>query len=88
MDEACLAFPVLASKTEDARVFFDELETQRKSAYAASEQRINITRESWHLQQTPQGDLLLVSLETPASPMRWRSSRNRKTSLTGGSSSG
>jgi hypothetical protein len=65
MDQVCFSLSVLADKTEDARAFFRELETQRKSAYAASEQRINILKESWHLQQTPQGDLLLAYIESP-----------------------
>ena len=65
MDQVCFSLPVLADKTEDARAFFRELETQRKSAYATSEQRINILKESWHLQQTPQGDLLLAYIESP-----------------------
>ena len=33
MDRVCFAFPVLEGKTEDARAFFEELETQRKDAY-------------------------------------------------------
>jgi hypothetical protein len=65
VDRVCFALPVLEGNTEDARAFFKELETQRKSAYAASEQRINITKESWHIQQTPQGDLLLAYIESP-----------------------
>ena len=60
MDRVCFALPVLEGKTEDARAFFRELETQRKGAYTASEQRINITKEAWYIQQTPQGDLLLA----------------------------
>ncbi len=32
---------------------------------SASEERINITKESWHIQQTPQGDLLLAYIESP-----------------------
>ena len=65
MDQVCFALPVLEDKTEDARAFFEELETQRKSDYAASEQRINISKESWHLQPTPRGDLLLAYIESP-----------------------
>ena len=43
MDQVCFALPVLEDKTEDARAFFDGLETQRKSAsYAASEQPVAI----------------------------------------------
>jgi hypothetical protein len=65
VDQVCFALPVLEDKTEDARAFFEELETQRKSDYAASEQRINISKESWHLQHSPQGDLLLAYIESP-----------------------
>jgi hypothetical protein len=65
VDQVCFALPVLEDKTEDARAFFEELETQHKSDYAASEQRINITKESWHLQHSPQGDLLLAYIESP-----------------------
>ena len=65
MDRVCFALPVLEGKTEDARAFFEELETQRKGAYAASERRINITKEAWYIQQTPQGDLLLAYIESP-----------------------
>lgn len=41
------------------------METQRKSDYADSERRISIFKESWHLQHTPQGDLLLAYIESP-----------------------
>ncbi len=37
MDRVCFALPVLEGKTEDARAFFRELETQRKSAYSSSQ---------------------------------------------------
>ena len=65
MDQVCFALPVLEDKTEEARAFFEELETQRKSDYAASEQRINISKESWYLQHSPHGDLLLAYTESP-----------------------
>jgi hypothetical protein len=42
-----------------------ELEGPRKQAFAASERRIDITKESWYLQQSPQGDLLLAYMESP-----------------------
>jgi hypothetical protein len=53
MDQVCFALPVLAGKTEAAHAFFGELEGERKNAFTASEQHINITKESWHLQHTP-----------------------------------
>ena len=65
MDQACFALHVLEDNTEDARSFFEGLETQRKSDYAASEQRINISKESWYLQHTARGDMLLAYIENP-----------------------
>ena len=65
MDQTCFALPLMEDKAEDARAFFEELETRRKDEYAGSERRVNITEESWHLQHTPQGDLLLAYIESP-----------------------
>jgi hypothetical protein len=65
MDQVCFALPVLSGKTEATHAFFGALEGERKSAFTTSEQRINITKESWHLQHTPQGDLLLAYIESP-----------------------
>ena len=65
MDHVCFALPVLPGKTEGARAFMEELEGSRKAAYAASEQRIGIVKESWYLQQTAGGDLLVAYMESP-----------------------
>src|SRR5205823_6168558 len=65
VDQVCLALPVLPGKTEALRDFMRELEGPRKQAFAASERRIDITKESWYLQSTPQGDLLLAYMESP-----------------------
>ncbi len=37
MDQICLVLPILPGKTEDARAFQRELETERKADYARSE---------------------------------------------------
>src|ERR671933_481828 len=65
MDRICFALPILPGKTEDARAFQRELNGPRKSDYAASEQRIGITREYWFLQQSPQGAMFLAYMESP-----------------------
>ncbi len=65
MDHICFALPIQPGKTEDARAFQRELDGPRKTDYAASEERINIVREYWFLQQTPQGDMLLAYMESP-----------------------
>ncbi len=45
MDHICVVFPLLPGKTEEARAFQRELDTERKGAYDQSERRIGITKE-------------------------------------------
>ena len=65
MDQVCFALPVLSGSTETARAFMRDLESERKREFAASERRIDITKESWYLQSIPGGDLLLAYIESP-----------------------
>lgn len=65
MDQVCFALPLVPGKTEAARAFMRELEGPRKAQFAASEKRIDITKESWYLQQTPNGDLFVAYMESP-----------------------
>ena len=65
MDHICFALPILPGKTQDAQAFQRELDGPRKADYAASEQRIDIVKEHWFLQQTPQGDMFLAYMESP-----------------------
>ena len=83
VDRVCFTLPLLEGKTEDARAL---LETQRKCAYAASERRINITKEVWYAQQTPPGDLLRACIESPDFADALGMFRSPNTSSTGGSS--
>ena len=65
MDQVCFALPVVDGQTQVARAFFSELEHQRKDEFDRSERRIGIGKESWYLQQTPNGDLLIGYMESP-----------------------
>jgi hypothetical protein len=47
----CGAFPLLPGKTEAGREFAEALKRQ------------GVTRESWFLQETPQGDMVVVYFE-------------------------
>jgi hypothetical protein len=60
MDQTIFALPILPGQSAAARAFLTELEGPRKSQYAASEQRLGLTKEVWAIQQTPQGDLYVV----------------------------
>jgi hypothetical protein len=64
MDQICLVLPILANKTEDARAFQRELDTDRKADYDRSERRIGITKEVWYIASLPDGDLLVAYLES------------------------
>ena len=64
MDQICLALPLLPGKTEDARAFQRELDTDRKAAYDRSERRIGITKEVWYLAALPSGDHLIAYMES------------------------
>jgi len=64
MEYALFALPIQSGKTDAARTFQRELEGQRKAQYAASEQRLGITKEVWALQQTPMGDFFVVFFQS------------------------
>jgi hypothetical protein len=57
-----MAFPIPAGKTEQWKTFMAELMGPRKGEFAASRRSLGV-RERTFLQHTPQGDLVLVTLE-------------------------
>ena len=59
------AFPVLAGKTDTAKAFAKEVAGGRRRDYTESQARGGITRETWSLQSTPDGDFVLVWFEAP-----------------------
>jgi len=60
MDQALFALPILPGKTEAARAFLQEQEGPRKQELAACGQSVGIVKETWAIQQTPQGDFFVV----------------------------
>lgn len=68
MEYALFALPIYGGKSAAARTFLAKLETERKSAYAASEQRLGITRELWAIQTTPEGELFVVFFQADDIP--------------------
>jgi hypothetical protein len=65
---ALFALPIEAGKSEAARAFLHALETEHKAAYAQSERRLDITKEVWAIQTTPQGDLFVVYFQSEDIP--------------------
>jgi hypothetical protein len=60
MDQALFALPILPGKTKAARAFLHELGGPRKQELAACGRSVGITKETWAIQQGPQGDLFVV----------------------------
>ena len=62
----CGAFPVLPGKVEAARAFAKEAMGPQRSGFDESQRRGGITRETWSIQETPDGKaLVLVWFESP-----------------------
>jgi hypothetical protein len=62
------AFPVLPGKEQAAREFAETLGSTRRDDAGEFFRRYSVTRESWHLQQTPQGSFIIVVTELGAAP--------------------
>ncbi|MGZ5178402.1 MAG: hypothetical protein ACXWCW_30120, partial [Burkholderiales bacterium] len=62
------AFPVLAGKEDAARRFAESVSGPRKQDTASFLQAFGVRRESWHLQQTPQGTFIIVVTDVEEPP--------------------
>ena len=56
-------FPIQAGKESDARAFAAETVGARRQEFEAHLVRSGVTRETWALQETPMGSLMLVWFE-------------------------
>ncbi len=65
MDQVCLVLPIKEGRSDAARAFMRELESERKAEYAVSELRIGIDKEAWYMASTPAGDQFVAYMETP-----------------------
>jgi hypothetical protein len=56
-------FPIQAGKEDAARAFAAETFGPRRADFAAHLARAGVTRETWSLQETPMGSLMVVWFE-------------------------
>ena len=56
-------FPITPGKEEDARAFAAETAGPRRADLAEHLTQVGVTRETWTLQETPMGSLMLVWFE-------------------------
>ncbi|PIQ25854.1 hypothetical protein COW36_22210 [bacterium (Candidatus Blackallbacteria) CG17_big_fil_post_rev_8_21_14_2_50_48_46] len=57
-------FPILPGKTDRVREIAQGLSGEHATAFDQSQKSLGVPVESWHIQQTPMGDFLLVYLES------------------------
>ena len=62
MDQALFALPILPGQTEAARAFLREMDGPRKAQWDACVRQVGVTKETWAIQQTPQGDIFVVHM--------------------------
>src|SRR5581483_12422639 len=65
MDHVCMAFPVLAGRTDDARFFMRQLDCARRAEFEAFERRLGVSKALWFFAQHPSGDQLISYAEIP-----------------------
>jgi len=63
MQTFCVAFPLLPGKTEAGKEFAKACMGPRRVEFAEALKTRGVTKESWFLQKTPQGDLMIVHFE-------------------------
>ncbi len=61
----CAMFPILPGKTEQLKEAGARLSGELADEFDKSQQHLQVPVESYHIQQTPMGDFLLVYLECP-----------------------
>ena len=60
MDQALFTLPILPGKTEAARAFLQEMDGPRKSQLVECGKSMGVSKETWAIQQTPQGDMYVA----------------------------
>jgi hypothetical protein len=73
MTSVSLAFPIRLDKVEQARRWGEEKRGSHRADGIESNRRIGMTRESWYLQLTPDGALLIFTGESPDLPAAFAS---------------
>jgi len=63
MPAFCAALPILPGKTETGREFAKTCMGAKHTEFAEALKRHGVTKESWFLQKTPQGDMIIVHFE-------------------------
>ena len=64
MASLAMALPLLSGKTEAWKRWVQDMAGARLREFQASRKRLGITREASFLQQTPQGDMAILYIET------------------------
>ena len=65
MESFCGAFPVLKGKEKAGREYAETCMGSRRKECLEYFQRVGLMKQSWHLQNLPQGTVVLVYFEAP-----------------------
>ncbi len=62
--QLCIAFPLLPSKAAEAKALAKTLKGPKRKEFEKAEKRLKTTKETWFLQASPQGNLVLTYFES------------------------
>jgi len=63
MGERMFAIPILPGKTEQAKEFFATMNGARRAEAEAAGKRHGLRKETFFIQSSPQGDMILIYIE-------------------------
>ncbi|MGI8632818.1 MAG: hypothetical protein ACR2NA_09795 [Solirubrobacterales bacterium] len=65
-----VAFPILPGKVDAARSFANETLGERRSAFEEFQKRADVARETWSIQELPEGGSLMLVYFEAANPAK------------------
>lgn len=65
MPSTAMMFPIKPGQAAAAREFAAEILGPRRAAWETSAKALGFTRDEWHLQSTPGGDVVIAFFESP-----------------------
>ncbi len=64
LESIIVAVPILPGKTQAVKKYFETLTSKKWTDFCKSEERLGVVKERDFLQVTPNGDLILMYLES------------------------
>ena len=68
--QICIAFPILKGKEAELKDLAKTLKGPKRKEFDKSEKRLKTTKETWFIQESPQGSMALAYFESKIDPVK------------------